>query len=105
LPLRRSRNDKVPKYYLLFGSRAVEGLELMNDSMAKARGESSLQTDLFSEHELRDHVLRGAARPIARGKLILDVIRRAFCVYHRTEIRRMIGELLRDGTLEAPGLK
>lgn len=91
----------IPNYFLIFGSRKPIALEIMNDAMAKARGESVIETDLFSRLELQSLILDLAAKPIARGELILAVMRKRFCVFARKEIRGEVESMLKNGQLKS----
>lgn len=89
----------VPNYFLIFGSRSPDALVIMNDAMAKARGISLIETELFSKLELEKLILELSSKPISRGHLILSVMRRKFCMFEHKEIRGEIEAMLKAGKL------
>jgi len=105
----------IPKYYLLFGSRHPDALILMNDQMAKSRQELAelakpeepMLFETRSEElvpdmsKLPEIVLQYTRQPIRRDTVILNVIQEHFCQYTRSEIRRCIEELLKNGKLKS----
>jgi len=99
--IKAKRAHLVPKYYLMFASRHPHGLELMNDAMARSSGTSTFYLDLFSRHDLEKLILRLSGEWIARGTLILQVIREAFCMFTRAEIRGSIEGLLKTKRLKS----
>lgn len=101
LPIRAKQSYKVPKYFLIFASRHPDGLELMNDAMAKSRGTSIFYLDMFSRSELEQIIRRLSADWVPRGSLIIQVMREAFCMFTRSEIRGCIEELLKSSALES----
>ena len=111
----RATPTGLPKYYLVFGTRHIHGLALMNDEMVKSRrvlAEMAKPTErtLFETRsedlvpdldDLPDSILANCATPIKRGDLIRKVIQQNFCKFHRTEIRGTIERLLKAGTLSS----
>lgn len=95
VPINEKDSHSVPKYYLLFGTRHVDGLKLMNDEMVNARGRSIFYSDLFSKAELDAMLLKHATARLQRGELIAAVIRSAYAMYRTTEIRGRIEHLLK----------
>lgn len=105
----------VPKYYLVFGTRSWHGLRLMNDEMAKSR--KSLASLAEPEHatlfevrseelvpdtaRLPDVIRRHAATRRSRKLVIADVIREKFCEFTHAEIRGVIEQMLKGGSLRS----
>jgi len=111
--IKDQHDQAIPNYVLAFGSRHPDAFELMNDAMAKslkrqAAKEAPAQPMLI---ELRPESLvpeRQAIQTIVRevlagratrGETILRVMRHRFGVYTRPEIRGVIEEMLKIGTL------
>ena len=105
----------LPKYYLVFGTRSIHGLALMNNEMVKSRRvvaemakpqertlfetrSEDLVPDLDS---LPDSILANCTTPIKRGDLIRKVIQQNFCRFDWSEIRGTIERLLKAGTLHS----
>lgn len=104
---------EVPKYVLVFGSRHPDALLLMNDEMVKSghslRKEElaeSVQPGLFDRidqapiehaHRLPRIVLEALDKRMARGMLILTIIRRHFGIFLRKEVRGVIEKLIHEG--------
>jgi three-Cys-motif partner protein len=98
----------IPKYILVFGSRHEHARLLMNEAMVtsrKAFAESSLPNEptLFEtrpfevvpdERKLPEIVLMNSENKLAREKLVLAVIRAAFCDYSEAEIKQCIKSLV-----------
>lgn len=99
--IRAKQTHVLPKYYLMFASRHSDGLELMNDAMVKSRGVSMFYVNLFSRDDLEKLILRLSGEWIGRGTLILQVIRKAFCMFTRAEIRGCIEDLLKARKLRS----
>jgi three-Cys-motif partner protein len=97
--VRAKRSHLIPKYFMIFGSRNSDALELMNDEMVKAAGGSELCFDLFARDDLAAEVLRLCDRRMQRGELILEVMRQHFCAFKRADIRGAIEQQLKDGKL------
>ena len=91
----------VPKYYLVFASRHPDALKLMNDAMAKSRGESIFFADMFSHADLERLILDLASSWVCRGELILNVMRRACSTFTYSEIRGCVEALLKASRLES----
>lgn len=107
-------HHQVPKYHLVFGTRHLDGLTLMNDEMVKSRRELAdmakdrRQPTLFETRSeelvpdvdgLPEIVLELAKNQITRKLLMAQVIRGNFCEFHRTEIRGCIESLLQANRL------
>ncbi len=107
-------HHQVPKYHLVFGTRHLDGLTLMNDEMVKSRRKLAdiardlKQPTLFetrSEELVPDVdrlpaiILELAKNQIKRKLLIAQVIKGNFCEFHRTEIRGSIESLLQSKRL------
>lgn len=99
--IKAKADHHVPKYYLLFATGHPDGLKLMNDAMAKSKGESVFAMDLFAPGDLEIAILERSDTWIRRGELIMQVIRDAFCTYTATEIRRRIQDLLKSDRLSS----
>ena len=101
LAIRARDTHRVPKYHLLFASRSVDGLVLMNDAMVNSCRQKIYMLDLFSEEEREELILARADHRVARGALIANVIRSAFCRHSWKEIRGTIERLLKAGKLKS----
>lgn len=97
----RDNTNRNLKYHMIFGSRHPDALELMNDAMVKARGESDFQVDLFAQGEMDELILKLAPTWITRRLLMLATIRQAFCRCLWKDIRGRIEQLLKEGRLES----
>jgi hypothetical protein len=99
LAIKAKPAHRVPKYYLLFASGHPDGLRLMNDAMVRTRGTSMFYLDLFARSDLDRLILDVAEGWIPRGELILAIIRQAFCMFSRSEIRSAVEDLLKSHAL------
>jgi three-Cys-motif partner protein len=99
--IKAKQTHLVPKYYLVFASRHPDALELMNDAMAKCRGTSTFYLDLFARSDLEKLILDLSPDWRPRGDVILDVMRLAFCMFTRAEIRGCIEDQLRAHRLRS----
>ncbi|HEV8604631.1 MAG TPA: three-Cys-motif partner protein TcmP [Tepidisphaeraceae bacterium] len=105
-------DDQVPKYYLVYATRSNHGIELMNESMCKAKSEflkSELPlifnpTTAFEEVDAQKlcHDVMSLAndrRVFTRGELRLEGMKRFFGVYAAKDYTRAIKLLLEGGRL------
>lgn len=111
--LKAKPSHTIPKYYLIFASRHPDALRLMNDEMIKSRRtlaelavpEQPTLFEVRSEELVPDLarlpslVLAEAEKATPRGNVIIEVIRKNFCVYAVPEIRKAIEDLLKSGAL------
>lgn len=112
--VRESWSHKIPKYVLVFASRNRDALELMNDAMAGSReieAEQAVdpaQGSLFetrpkrlvsTESELLEDVLECARIRQTRDDLIRAVMRRHFCMFKKAQIRGVIEQCLKNGSI------
>jgi three-Cys-motif partner protein len=111
--MRAFPHHKIPKYYLIFGTRHPHGLRLMNDQMivsrrtladlAKPKEPTLFETrseELVPDtSRIRPLVLRHSTTKQQRGELIVAVIRDAFCDFSSAEIRGEIEQLLKEKVL------
>lgn len=114
-PIKAAPHHKVPKYFLVFGTRHIDGLVLMNDEMVKSRRTLAdmakpKEPTLFETRSeelvpdldrLPDLILAVAKTRATRRKVINKVITEAFCDFHGTEIRGCIESLLKSGRLRS----
>lgn len=112
-PIRAKWDDAVPKYSLVFASRHVDALLLMNDTAIKSRDTLAEQakSPLPSLFELRptslvpdlsllpQQVLDHTAGRLTWKQLTAKVIRSHFCRYGRPQINQAIKGLLKSGRL------
>jgi three-Cys-motif partner protein len=112
-PVRAKWTDTVPKYSLIFGSRSEHALILMNEATIKSRNllaETARPSEpvLFETRPvelvpdsatLPPLILACAENPLLRRHLVAAVIRRAFCQFTESEIKKAIGELLKRNRL------
>ncbi|MEQ1906488.1 MAG: three-Cys-motif partner protein TcmP [Pirellulaceae bacterium] len=112
-PIKAMPHHQVAKYYLVFGTRHIDGLTLMNDEMVKSRRvladmakpKEALLFEKRSEELVPDLerlpslILARTQIPFPRGDVIDQIIENEFCQFHRTEIRGCIEELLKSGKL------
>jgi three-Cys-motif partner protein len=103
----------IPKYVLVFGSRHEHARLLMNEAMVRSRelfAEASAprESTLFEtrpfevvpdEAKLPEVVLRNCSGKVSREKLVLSVIRSAFCDYSEASIKKCIRDLVRANKL------
>lgn len=110
--VREKWQHRVPKYVLVFGSRSDHALELMNDAMCRAREKmAASDTEAPGLFEVRpEFVVPDSARlpallaecsgsPTKRRELVIEVLRRAFCAYSSSEIRKAITAQIIAGRL------
>lgn len=105
----------VPKYYLIFGSRHPQGLELMNDEVVKSRRTLAdlarpASPTLFETRSL-DLVPDLTAIPVLlralpnerrpRREWIQAVMRQQFGEFSKSEVRRNIESLLKAGEMRS----
>lgn len=114
-PIKAKPHHTVAKYDLVFGTRHVDGLKLMNDEMVKSRRELAdmalpKEPTLFevrSEELVPDvqrlpQIILDIARiPSARKEVMAVVVKSHFCEFHQTEIRRCIATLLATNQLKS----
>ena len=114
-PIKAKPHHSVAKYDLVFGTRHLDGLKLMNDEMVKSRRQLAdmalpKEPTLFevrSEELVPDVqrlpqiILDVAAIPIARKEVMAAVVKDYFCEFHQTEIRRCIATLLTTKQLKS----
>ncbi len=114
-PIKAAPHHKVAKYFLVFGTRHLDGLALMNDEMAKSRSKladmaKSRVRSLFEARSeelvpdlerLPELILDAAQTKGARKDVINKVIQRAFCDFRTSEIRSGIETLLKAGKLQS----
>ncbi len=114
-PIKEAPHHTTPKYFLVFGTRHVDGLVLMNDEMVKsgriladmAKPKMPTLFETRSEELIPDLdrlpglILQIASTPIKRKGIINGVIRQAFCDFHTTEIRGCIKALLKSKRLQS----
>lgn len=113
--VREHWRHKVPKYVLVFASRHRDALELMNDAMCRARqkvveADPEAAGSLFElrpktlvpdSDKLPTIVVECADTRMTRGDLLTSVIRREFCLYSSSEIRRAISDQIKRGALRS----
>lgn len=105
----KEKNDKIPKYRLLFGSRHPDAFILMNDAICNARDEflgkqyvEGKLVDMRSEDEIHDPqrlqqaIFDSLTTSMTRKKLILCAMHKVFAEYKESEYKRMISSLLKD---------
>jgi hypothetical protein len=107
-------NHKVPKYYLIYGTRHEDGLELINDAMCKARdrflGKQFRRNTLFDltpQEEVQDHSalrhdllsLSTMEGSLSRKALRLKSLRGSFGRYETKDYNGAIAKLLEEGKL------
>lgn len=111
--IRAEAKDQVPKYTLVFGSRHVDALILMNDAAIKSRdvlaeAEKPAVPTLFETrstelvpdiNRLPVLLLEAATQRMSRKDLMGTVIRRNFCTFQESQIKRAIENLLKAGRL------
>jgi three-Cys-motif partner protein len=101
----------IPKYRLLFGSRHEDASILMNDAICNARdrflGRQRVDGYLFDMRaddeihdpdRLRKAIVDSLTISLTRKKLIGQAMHRVFAEYKESEYKRMIGNLLKDGS-------
>lgn len=104
----------IPKYRLIFGSRHEDAFILMNDAICNARdkflGKQRVDGYLFDmraddeSHDparLRQAIMETLTTSMMRKKLIGSAMHRVFAEYKESEYKRMIGSLLKEGSLFA----
>jgi three-Cys-motif partner protein len=104
----------IPKYRLLFGSRHEDAFILMNDAICNARdkflGKQRMDGYLFDmraddeihdPNRLRKAIANSLTTSMTRKKLIGSAMHRVFAEYKESEYKRMIGSLLKEGSLFA----
>ena len=108
-PIKAKPHHTVSKYDLVFGTRHIEGLKLMNDEMVKSRrklAEMALPSEptlfeirseeLVPDVERLPQIIQDIAEtPIPRKDVMAAVVRANFCEFHQTEIRQCIAALLK----------
>lgn len=114
-PVKERWNDSAPKYELVFGSRHPHALDLMNDAMVKARDQQAdaeapsipelfetRPTSLVPDKSHLDRHVRAALgdESLKRRDLVHRVIRRHFCIYKESEIKRAVNQLIKAGILK-----
>jgi three-Cys-motif partner protein len=111
--IRAEARDQVPKYTLVFGSRHVDALILMNDATIKSRdvlaeAEKPTVPTLFETRptelvpdisRLPSLILDAATQRMPRKQLVVGVIRRNFCTFQESQIKKAIEELIKGGRL------
>lgn len=111
--IRAEAKDQIPKYTLIFGSRHIDALILMNDATIKSRdvlaeAEKPAVPTLFETrstqlvpdmNRLPGLVLEAATDRMPRKQLVVNVIRRNFCTFQESQIRKAIEELIKAGRL------
>lgn len=104
-------NHLIPKYSLVFATRSVDGLLLMNNEMAKshkrladeAKPKEETLFEMRSEELVPDDtkltrlVLAACENQSTRRDVIANVIRKAFCMYEHKDIRGRIELLIKQG--------
>jgi three-Cys-motif partner protein len=112
-PIRAKWDDAVPKYSLVFASRHVDALLLMNDRTIKSRDKLAEQAStpqglLFEVlppslapdvSRLPQHILAHATRRVNWKALKAAVVRDNFCQYTESQINQAIKALLAVGRL------
>lgn len=110
----KEKYEHFPKYWLLFGSRHEDAFILMNDAICNARDEflgkqrvDGYLFDMRAEDEihdparLRQAIMESLTTSMTRKKLIGGAMHRVFAEYKESEYKRMIGSLLKEGSLFA----
>lgn len=100
VPLFAKSCHRSPKYCLIFGTRRIDGLLLMNDAMERARKAIELP-DMFEESEIKEAILQHCKTPIPRDDLIASIVRQSFAMYSLKSIRAKVTELLKNRALES----
>lgn len=108
----KEKNDKIPKYHLLFGSRHEDAFILMNDAICNARDKflskhyvEGKLIDMRAEDEIHDPqrlqqaIFDSLTKSMTRKKLILCAMHKVFAEYKDSEYKRMINILLKDGRI------
>ena len=114
-PVKSKYEHQVPKYMLLYGTRHPDGLELMNDSMCKARfdflGAQFKEGTLFDLTptdevpdlvELKTDLLKIAKEikgQLDRKQLRLKYLEKHFCRFKKADINKAVKILLNDRKL------
>ena len=108
-------HHKVPKYYLVYGTRHEDGLELINDAMCKARDQflgkqfkCNTLFDLTPQEEVADlsanlsetsSSVPTKEGPLSRKALRLKSLRSHFGRYETKDYNGAITKLLEEGKL------
>ena len=115
-PVKSKYSHQAPKYQLVYGTRHPDGLELMNDSMCKARldflGTEFNNGTLFDlipadeivdTSELKEELLKAAeeAKQFTRRELRLKVLPKYFCRFKISDINKAVTELLKEQKLHS----
>jgi hypothetical protein len=114
-PIKAKPHHTTPKYYLVFGTRHIDGLVLMNNEMVKSRRELAdmakpRERMLFETRpeelvpdldRLPGIILEIAKTPMTRKLVIYNTIKSAFCDFDQTEIRGCIELLLKQASLRS----
>lgn len=107
-------HSKIPKYYLVFGSRNADAIILMNDNVAKQLKkwadeeippdellfESRPESMVPNPNDLQALILACAMEKRTRRDLKAETIQRAFGKYTDSEYNSQIALLVKDGRLE-----
>lgn len=115
LAVKAAPHHKVAKYYLVFGTRRIDGVVLMNDQMLKGRdalaemAKPDFQPLFETRSEelvpdltlLPDEVLKLAIPRMPRKDLIARVVEENFLCYQTTQIRSAIEGLLKSGDMQS----
>jgi len=112
--IKEKYEHSFPKYRLLFGSRHEDAFILMNDAICNARDEflgkqrvDGYLFDMRADDEihdparLRQAIMESLTTSMTRKKLIGSAMHRVFAEYKKSEYKRIIGSLLKEGSLFA----
>lgn len=103
VPIKAKESHIIPKYFLAYGTRNIEGLILMNDEMVRASRDGEFQTDLITELELDELLVSSSENAVRRDGLIHTALRSVFARFTKSEVLRRIEHLKAMGELARVG--
>ncbi len=115
-PVREGENDRI-KYFIVFASRHLDAMLLMNDAMFKAyfkrMHEDTYTGTLFENNDWKDYPSKKGLQEIIirqvnlqpgiiRQKLWTEIVRQHFMRYQESDFRSVVQELVDKGSLICP---